>query len=140
MYPESDVTVPITSLHLDGIVDGMQVNKTHRDAQTSLRDCSCIYFPRFNLFKYVESQERRRSKETCFSQLLFLKLEDFCRLHRGNCRSVRLPDTGDKWVQTLSKKSYREIRSNYFLRKPIKYYQDVQKIKFSSNWHHVMPL
>ena len=31
VYPESDVTVPITSLHLDGIVDGMQVNKIHRD-------------------------------------------------------------------------------------------------------------
>ena len=31
VYPESDVTVPITSLHLDGIVDGMQVNEIHRD-------------------------------------------------------------------------------------------------------------
>ena len=46
-----------------------------------------------------------------FESVTILNLEDFCRLHRWNCRSVRLPDTGDTWVQALSINSYREIRS-----------------------------
>ena len=66
MYPESDVTVPITSLHLDGIVDGMQVCEI-TEMFKLVYEITLVFIPIFNLFERLELQERRRSKETRLS-------------------------------------------------------------------------
>ena len=49
-WPESDFTVPITSLCLGGIIDGMQADEIYRDFLTCRQCCYILYwFLRKNL-------------------------------------------------------------------------------------------